>query len=73
MALVSASVGVCSLLEESVEVVGDSESGVLLVLEVPSDDADGFEESGTAQAVAGLVNTAAPTPKATASPPIRPT
>jgi hypothetical protein len=42
------------------------------VVAPPWDESDGFEDAGSAHATPWPVNTAAPTPRATASPPIRP-
>jgi hypothetical protein len=66
-------VEVCVLVAEPFGVFADPEPDSPLVPEPLEDEPDEFEEAGWAQAIPQLVKTAAPTPKATASPPIRPT
>jgi hypothetical protein len=55
-----------------VGVFADPEPDALPVPEPLVDEPDESEEAGWAQAIPQFVKTAAPTPKATASPPIRP-
>jgi hypothetical protein len=64
--------GPVDVAEPFAEAAGPEESGAPPVLAAPVDDSDVFEETGSAHATPWPVNTAAPTPRATASPPIRP-
>jgi hypothetical protein len=65
-------VEVCVVVEGPFGVFADPEPDALLVPEPLADEPDESEEGGLAQAIPLFVKTAAPTPKATASPPIRP-
>jgi hypothetical protein len=65
-------VEVCVLVAEPVGVFADLGADARLVPEPLADEPDESEEAGWAQATPQFVKTAAPTPKATASPPIRP-
>jgi hypothetical protein len=63
---------VCVLVAEPVGVFADLPADSRLVSESLEAEPDESEEAGWAEAIPQFVKTAAPTPKATASPPIRP-